>query len=746
MSTTHNLSYTRFTRQVATAPMALLSTNVAAAAAAQLLQTAPWVAQTEDTPTFPPRAAMLTIGTPSAAFDAYKYCGDYADGKQIAYAGAVAYRFQVPAEALAGTVAEVVSVAVSLYVDRWLVDGVRIAAYVSDDETPPATWATVRDGDAKLSARLPMEYTAATPPARIVIEKNGTMTVTMPADLDAKKYLYVMVTLEDYETVRGFWIEGAALIVGSETVVTFDRSVTADPSRYSGVFAGQIFTRPYIDATGLEVSTQQANAHYLAVDPPSETDDDLVQMVSFVRSSLRENMGNLTIGNSTVITAQFRKADGLGNITVSDPVDIEIAGESVENNVSGMFMAKMGRNRVLYSSDFFATYKALTQDLPLSLLSVDGVAYKSNLAGLYSTTDDAETWDLVSGPPGGYYAVYNNDNIAVAKPGSYIKISTTGLDGSFSDSTNSGQRAWKNVTFFGSASKICAVTDAGDAYVTTNGGTSWTLSNDVADGTVDELAYGLISPADDVIVYMYRKTGDSYLSVSVNGGTSWANTLCVPLAFNKVVDLSGGLWAVRDENGSVLVTLDNGTTFQTIHIPLGVYMNTAFGSTAPSSITAIGFLEGTQRAAVSLDITALTEELQIKQSCILFVGGIINTDSTNHLLAFDAAVPAIPSWMRVDLRVFAHKGVVTPAEAAAAAYRTNPAAWFAGQDVGAFKHLASVEAKEGMTQIGIKSSRLEEGYCAIVVSAHIANIVAKPDPFVEGTWYGISWNPKIALL
>ncbi len=229
MSTTHTLDYVRFTRQGNTEPIALLSTEVAARQAYTLLQSAFWKEETDKNASFPARAAVLESGTPFSLFDAYKYCGDYADGKQKAYAGAVAYRFQIPAEALTGTVAEVVSVAVPLYVDRWLFDGVRIAAYVSDDETPPASWATVRDGDAKLSARLPMTYTEDDPPKRVVVEKNGTMTVTMPADLDSKKYLYVMVTLEDYESVRGFWIEGAGLLIGGENVVTFDRSVTADP-------------------------------------------------------------------------------------------------------------------------------------------------------------------------------------------------------------------------------------------------------------------------------------------------------------------------------------------------------------------------------------------------------------------------------------------------------------------------------------------------------------------------------------
>jgi hypothetical protein len=227
-STTHKLPFVRYTRQVATDPMALLSTNVAAATAAQLLQAAPWVEQSENSTTFPARAAMLTDGTPTAAFDAYKYCGDYASGNQIAHAGAVAYRFAVPADALTGPT-DVTSIALPIYVDRWLVDGIRIAAYLSDSPAPPADWTTIREGDIYDDAVLPMTYTDPEG-LRIVIEKNGTTTLTWAGSTASKQYIYVMLTLEDYTTTRGFWIEGAALIQGSEAVTTFAAAVDADVS------------------------------------------------------------------------------------------------------------------------------------------------------------------------------------------------------------------------------------------------------------------------------------------------------------------------------------------------------------------------------------------------------------------------------------------------------------------------------------------------------------------------------------
>jgi hypothetical protein len=236
MSTTHSLPYTRFIRQVRTEPMALLATAAAAAQAEALLRIAPWVESADAQSTIPARDALRDGA--EETFDAYKFCGNYASGYQRAYAGMAAYRFRVPADALTGP-DHVVSVALPLHVDRWLVDGARVAAYVSAVAEPSADLATLREGDAYADAELPMEYTEDVPPARIVIDKSKTLTITLPASTDALAYLYVVVSLEDYATVRGFWIEGGAMLVGAEAVTTFDADVTAD----------SVLTEPYWAAT-----------------------------------------------------------------------------------------------------------------------------------------------------------------------------------------------------------------------------------------------------------------------------------------------------------------------------------------------------------------------------------------------------------------------------------------------------------------------------------------------------------------
>ena len=228
-STTHYLPFTRFTRQVSTDAMAVLSTEAAALHAEDLLKVAPWMeaADTESKSTFPARSA--TQSGFNALWDAFKFCGDYASGYQKAYAGMVAYRFKIPAAALSGPT-HITSIALPLYVDRWLVDGVRVAAYLSNSAVPPTDWTTCREGTVHVDAELPMEYTADTPPVRIVVEKDETLTVSFAPDTDALAYLYVIVSLEDYTTVRGFWIEGAALIVGDRALTTFDGAIEPDAS------------------------------------------------------------------------------------------------------------------------------------------------------------------------------------------------------------------------------------------------------------------------------------------------------------------------------------------------------------------------------------------------------------------------------------------------------------------------------------------------------------------------------------
>jgi hypothetical protein len=191
-----------------------------AAMADLALQTAPWKPVTALTSVMPVHTALLVSGADS--YDAYKFCGNYTQGTQKAFAGMVAYRYRIPAEGLAGTKAKIHSIAIPVWSDRWNVSGTRIAAYISDSEFPPDVWATLRIGDAYEDGVLPMPATVDR------VDSAGTCTITYASDTTVKKYLWVFVSLEDYPSARGYWIEGGAFIDGAAVVVTFNRAVTED--------------------------------------------------------------------------------------------------------------------------------------------------------------------------------------------------------------------------------------------------------------------------------------------------------------------------------------------------------------------------------------------------------------------------------------------------------------------------------------------------------------------------------------
>lgn len=213
------LNFNRFVKQVSYGPGAVLGTYALAEANADALTKIEWSAVDETISEIPP--LNFTTNPVSEAFDAYKYASDYADGKQKVYAGAVAYKIKLPADAYGAD--DVVGVTVRLHVDRWLIGGARIAAYLSDSELPDEDWETCREGDVYEDAVLP-----ATDPRS---DQQADVELTFPASSTATKYLYVVLSLEDLQSVSPLDVrrlEGGAQLVGILTAVEFDADVTAD--------------------------------------------------------------------------------------------------------------------------------------------------------------------------------------------------------------------------------------------------------------------------------------------------------------------------------------------------------------------------------------------------------------------------------------------------------------------------------------------------------------------------------------
>ncbi len=218
MTTANLTNFVRFVKQARTPPMAVLSTAAAAIQAETLMLASPW-RQVSDTVSNWPVRNPLQDGF-SDSFDAAKYVGNYANGAQRAYATMAAYRYELPSGAYAVPVAEIASVTLNLHADRWLVDGVRIAAYLSDALLPSEDPAHLRTGIAYEDGRLPQ-----TDPAT---DQTENLTLTLPANTPAQRYLYIIVALENYRTTRDFWLEGGALIVGTSATANVSRDLGAN--------------------------------------------------------------------------------------------------------------------------------------------------------------------------------------------------------------------------------------------------------------------------------------------------------------------------------------------------------------------------------------------------------------------------------------------------------------------------------------------------------------------------------------
>lgn len=232
MSETLNLFYTRFTRQYHTEPAintAYISTLDKAIAGLKL---APWKQARRDiVPTMPLSDPTLTFEDP--AYDTFKASGDAAASKQAAYVGMAAYRFTVPADALAGTPANIVSMTIQANADKFNWKGLLISAYISASETPSADWDELRTGD--IATAIDGTFRGVlyddTPATKTATNKSEAIILTPVSPLAPNTYLWVIVQLAGWEYNKyEYWIEGSGMLTGNECSVTFDRSVNADPT------------------------------------------------------------------------------------------------------------------------------------------------------------------------------------------------------------------------------------------------------------------------------------------------------------------------------------------------------------------------------------------------------------------------------------------------------------------------------------------------------------------------------------
>lgn len=224
MSTTLKIKhFVRYVRQGRTAaPVATTATAACALQAYEALVEAPWTRVTEKDAGLP-RHHWAQSGF-SPRWDAAKYCGDFNEDemRQHAYACAADYVIKVPDDAITGDPCGLMSLSGRAFGDRWLADGAIVAAIPSASAIPPA-W------DDVLAATTATPAIMAVTPSNNGLDSQADVSLEFPASTPAPAYIHLIIRLANYESFRGAWIEGSAMLAGSSITVTFSRDVVADP-------------------------------------------------------------------------------------------------------------------------------------------------------------------------------------------------------------------------------------------------------------------------------------------------------------------------------------------------------------------------------------------------------------------------------------------------------------------------------------------------------------------------------------
>ncbi len=250
MSETYKYNFKRWSLRGKSDLMSITAMPAMTTLAYERMAAAAWL-ELAETESDLPRHDPMQVGAWADTYDAAKFCTDYANGKQYAFACAACYTIKIPAEAQAGTKAKVEAVIATVYGDRWLGEGAIISAFLTASATPP-TWADIIDGSTALASSpdpAPAADAVTVPdwqaPLRQITRSNTApdndyaATLAPATATDATAYLHVVIRLSDYISVRQLavtgggtrdsaWIEGGAKIDGATIAVTFDRAVTPD--------------------------------------------------------------------------------------------------------------------------------------------------------------------------------------------------------------------------------------------------------------------------------------------------------------------------------------------------------------------------------------------------------------------------------------------------------------------------------------------------------------------------------------
>lgn len=158
------------------------------------------------------------------SFDAALFCAGHRGGMHRAYANAAVYRYTMPDDAIGKTL---VSLAARVTSDPYNSEGVRLHVFTNSTGEIPMNCHVLR-GESAAGELIEDGSTAAAVAKRTekIVGKETywyptTETCNLqPQTFNLQKYLFVLVALESYSTVRGNWLEGCSFIANSVEIET----------------------------------------------------------------------------------------------------------------------------------------------------------------------------------------------------------------------------------------------------------------------------------------------------------------------------------------------------------------------------------------------------------------------------------------------------------------------------------------------------------------------------------------------
>lgn len=267
MSTTLNLPYRRYVRQVSRGSLGNKSSFIAMEEANLVrLKNAEWkMADAKSNVTTVTNSVMATDGKFTTyindKYDAFKQDGDgvTTTAEMCAYAGMVAYRFKLPSFASEADASPIDSLSIPVTLDRYQRSGVKISVSLSPISVPSDDWEVIRGsadgcvatesqpvsnvdgvkswgfGASKVGYLL---AATARNETKVFSGADGAPLFTAE-QVFANKYIYVYLSVEDYTdfwtvydskgTARAYNIEGSAMIVGTGVSADFTKDGVAMP-------------------------------------------------------------------------------------------------------------------------------------------------------------------------------------------------------------------------------------------------------------------------------------------------------------------------------------------------------------------------------------------------------------------------------------------------------------------------------------------------------------------------------------